>query len=129
MAHGLSVLAAVVVVGVLGGCASAPASESAEATALDGEVLIQVEHNSQAASALAIHIVDHSGIRHRLGVVAPGQVETFGLGGIILAGRYTLLAEAADGRTLQSRPFSLVREEGVSWDVRVNRVVPWTRRR
>jgi hypothetical protein len=129
MAHRLSVLAAAVVVGVLSGCASGPAFDAAQPTASEGEVLIQVEHNAQSASALAIHIVDHSGIRHRLGVVAPGQVETFGLGGIILAGRYTLLAEAADGRTLQSRPFSLVRRDGVRWDVHVNRVVPWSRRR
>jgi hypothetical protein len=127
MAHGLSVLAAVVVVGVLGGCASAPASELAQEP--DGDIAIQVEHNAQATSALAIHIVDQSGVRRRLGVVAPGQMETFGLGGIILSGRYTLLAESADGRTLQSRPFSLVRRDGVSWDVKDNRVVPWSRRR
>jgi hypothetical protein len=128
MAHRLSVLAAAVVVGV-SGCASAPASDPAQPTASGSDVAIQVEHNAQGASALAIHIVDQSGIRHRLGVVTPGQVETFGLGGIILSGRYTLLAEAADGRTLQSRPFSLVRRDGVSWDVHGNRVVPWTRRR
>jgi hypothetical protein len=128
MAHRLSVLAAVLVVGVGSGCASAATSEFAQLAPSAGDVVVQVEHNALAASALAIHIVDQSGIRHRLGIVAPGQVETFALDGIIIGGRYTLLAEAADGRTLRSRAFSLVGRAGVNWDVRHNRLVPWSQR-
>jgi hypothetical protein len=128
MAYRLSVLAAVVVVAVGSGCASATPAEWAQPEPSWGDAAIQVEHNALSASVLAIHIVDQSGIRHRLGIIAPGQVETFALDGIVLGGRYTLLAEAADGRTLISRPFSLVGRDGVNWNVRHNRVVPWSRR-
>jgi hypothetical protein len=123
----LPVVAATVVMslGVVS-CAPATTTEMGQPAAREASPEIRVEHNAPLATSLTIHLVNQSGVRRRLGSVSPGQVETFRIDPPVLGGEYTLLAEAMDGRSLRSRPFTLLGRPGVRWDVERNTVLTLT---
>jgi hypothetical protein len=106
----------------LSACAPATTAQPAQQPPHGGAMIV-VQHNVPTATTLAIHLVDQSGIRQRLGFIAPGAEEMFELTGLITGARYILEAEQANGRTVRSRPFSLVGRYGVRWDIEWNRVV------
>jgi hypothetical protein len=108
---------------VLAACGRATSGELAQpAPALEPTPIV-VTHNVPVALSLTVHLVTPSGVRHRLGTVAPGETETFTFD-VASGGDFILVAETSDGRRVQSLRFSMLHQNGVRWDVDANRVMP-----
>jgi hypothetical protein len=118
-------VAAVFPVFVLGGCASAE-NEEFGFPAPGEPVTIEVDHNAPTAATVTVYLIRAGGIRQRVGTVSPGRVERFDVRPTSAAGDFVLVAETADGRVVQSRPFAFTRPEGVRWNLDLNAITPRT---
>jgi hypothetical protein len=107
---------------MLAACARTTNGEVAQPAPALAPTPIVVEHSVPVALSLTIHLVTPSGVRRRLGTVAPGQTQTFDFD-VASGGDFILLAETTAGHRVQSLRFSLLRD-GVRWDVGANRVMP-----
>lgn len=107
--------------GLLVACAPG-ATVNADAAAVERDMVwVQVAHTVPATPSVTVHLIDPVGPRRLLGVVGPGQTETFGIVEPA-AGEYRLVAPTPDGRTQTFRPFHLVQREVIRWDLTSNAV-------
>ena len=85
-------------------------------------VAIEVRNDIRPLSAVTVRVGSTNGVRQILGTVPPGGTRTLSFNEQALSGQYRLTAETTDGRTIESRPFTLVVAATVRWSLFSNTV-------
>lgn len=113
--------AAVAVVAMAGGCASAPAAEAAA----DGASVITVENNLTSFSDVTVYVVPQSGVRRSLGSVTSGATAEFSYSerGVI-----SLVAQPTTGNPVTSERVNIAGPSQIRWVLQTNRLTQGRRR-
>lgn len=104
---------------LLAACASRAAGE----TQGNELAMITVTNDLRPQSLVTVRIATAGGSRRILGSVPPESTRRFSLSEPTLVGQYRLLAEAADGRTAESRDFNLFVGADARWSLFNNSLV------
>lgn len=83
-------------------------------------IVVRITNDLVPRVSLTVWMTSAAGTRTVLGGVAPGQTETLHFRDASYAGRYLLVAQAANGREFNSTPFALAPGASVTWSVRNN---------
>jgi anti-sigma-K factor RskA len=107
------------------GCASAPehVGEFDAPVYISAEPMtIEVLHNMAIATSLTVYLIAPGSAPRRLGRVTPGETARLELRQVTASIEYSIYVEAPDGRSAQSRPFTLDNTSGVRWDIAANTI-------
>lgn len=117
MFRSLRILAPLLAVALLAGCASTMASDPA------AEARIIVNNERSTFSTLTIELVPPVGVARRLGSLELNDTETFTVTRVDLGGRYRLLADPLGSNEFYSPEFTLTAGDVVEWDLSLNRIL------
>lgn len=97
--------------------------------AAEGTVTVEVQNNLTPSASVTVLVADPTEMQRVLGTVETGRTGTFALDTSSLTAGYRLVAETADGSTIQSDPVDALGAATVTWDLELNvlRVAPRSR--
>ena len=87
------------------------------------QITVVVQNDLRPAVAVTIRLLSEGGARHLLGNVPPQGTRNLPVEVAAVAGSYYLESQAADGRVLRSRNFSLFPYSRVEWSLFSNSLV------
>lgn len=83
-------------------------------------VPVRVDNDLTNRGDVTVRMIASTGASALLGGAPPGGTRTFEYRERLLSGRYHLRASTGDGRTIQSRPFTLFPGAAVLWELQHN---------
>ena len=113
-------MSAVVVVGVLAGCAKPKPVGDLN---LSATVTIQIDNNYMPPDQVQVYIANQNGGQYLLGSVSPGRSVKFTYAPTNATDKFALIAQGTGGAKRSSQIFSLLNLTSLRWDLKTNTVV------